>query len=222
MTIEQEAVRQPKQNVLPLTQTPRASAAPLPSGNDNDAVDRTVAGEVQLDKLDIIHDQQKAQEVRKSYMTLQTTLDTVSTIPPTFSEACSSLNVDQSRPILELITDASPANRPATAVRALKPWQVQFLVWDGLIEQSEWCAWLLVDEMGIGKTISALSHVICAYAEAEAEHEFLVEGSQPSTSRNDNGSIAPPNAETDTTSSINPKVEHLLSVPQQVRAGPEG
>ena len=222
LTIEQEAVRHLKQNVLPLTQTPGASAAPLPSGNDNDTVDQTVAAEIRQDNLDAIHNEQRAQELRESYMTLQTTLNTVSTTPPTFAEACSTLNMDPSRPILELITDALPADRSATAVRALKPWQVQFLVWARLMEQSKLCAWLLADEMGLGKTISALSRLICAYAEAEAKHKLPVEGSQPLTSRNDNGSIAPHNSENDTTPSINPRVEHPLSVPQQVQSGPEG
>ena len=96
------------------------------------------------------------------------------------------------------------------------------MVWARLIEQSEWCAWLLVDKLRLGKTISALSRLICAYAEAEVEHKLSVEVSQPSTSYNDNGSIAPLDSENDTTPSLTPKVEHLPSVPQQIQAGPEG
>ena len=46
-----------------------------------------------------------------------------------------------------------------------------------------------------------------------------MEGFQPLTSRNNNGSIAPPNSENGTAPSITLRIDQPLSVPQQVQAG---
>ena len=199
----------------------------LRDGNEqvllNDAVNQTVAAEIRQDNVDAILNEQKVNELRESYMKLQTTLNAVSATPPTFPEACSTLNMDPSRPILELIRDALPADGPATTVRALKPWQVQFLAWARLMEQSELHAWLLADEMGLGKTISALSRVICAYTEAEAKQKSPVQGTDapgPLTSRNSNGSIVPPGSEKDADPPTTPRIDQSLSDSQG--AGPEG
>ena len=50
----------------------------------------------------------------------------------------------------------------------LRPRQVQFLAWAKIMEQSKLKGILLVDDMGLGNTISALAHLsLCASAAAK-------------------------------------------------------
>lgn len=94
-------------------------------------------------------------------------MNAIRATPPTFVQACSILDLDSSRPVLELVPGTFPSKRPAEAVRTFKPWQVRILAWASPMEQSELDVWLLADEMGLRKTVSALSRLICAHIEAK-------------------------------------------------------
>ena len=82
---------------------------------------------------------------------LQTSLSSVKATPPTFVQACSILDLNPSRPVLELEPAALPSDRPAAAVRTLKPWQVRMLARERPMEQSKLSLWLLADEIALRK-----------------------------------------------------------------------
>jgi len=63
--------------------------------------------------------------------------------------------------------------------RQLKPWQVQTLAWAADMESSTLGSWLLSDEIGLGKRMSALSRLVesgrqemAAYKQAPEAHQF--------------------------------------------------
>ena len=73
----------------------------------------------------------------------------MSASPPIYVEACATLGFSElDPPIPGAILDPF---KP----KYLRPWQVQFLAWARVMEQSELKGFLLADDMGLGKTISA-------------------------------------------------------------------
>ncbi|KMU80725.1 hypothetical protein CISG_08789 [Coccidioides immitis RMSCC 3703] len=57
----------------------------------------------------------------------------------------------------------TPAPQPTGISRRLKPFQLEGLSWMGQQEQSQWKGGLLGDEMGMGKTIQAVSLLMSDY-----------------------------------------------------------
>ena len=70
-------------------------------------MDETLTAELLGNNRDKVADPSKVEDLRKAYMTLQTTLNAVSTTPPTYVAAYRDLGLDLNRPILELATIAA-------------------------------------------------------------------------------------------------------------------
>lgn len=63
----------------------------------------------------------------------------------------------------KLVLAPPPAAQPKGINRKLKPFQLEGLSWMLAQEQSEWKGGLLGDEMGMGKTIQAVSLLMSDY-----------------------------------------------------------
>lgn len=61
------------------------------------------------------------------------------------------------------ITPTAKAEQPASITRALKPFQLEGLHWMMQQEKTQWKGGLLGDEMGMGKTIQAVSLIMSDY-----------------------------------------------------------
>ncbi|KAL8795802.1 MAG: hypothetical protein Q9182_007485 [Xanthomendoza sp. 2 TL-2023] len=80
-------------------------------------------------------------------------MNKISAHPPLFSNACAILHLDPVRPLLPDPTGA------ASTPTHLHAWQVQFLAWAQNLEPMLG-GFLLADEMGSGKTLSTLAHIV--------------------------------------------------------------
>ena len=91
------------------------------TANETRSLNEILTAELLGDNRDKVADPSKVEDLRKAYMTLQTTLNAVSAIPPTYVAACRNLGLDPNRPILELATIAAQTKRKGTDNRERNP-----------------------------------------------------------------------------------------------------